>query len=298
MEQSTLKQTGLADAEHTRRRIALTFDDAPNSDDSCLTDELRTTRLVQSLRSVDVHQVVFFCVTNKLDPAGLERLHKYAQAGHVLANHTHDHYSLETIDADAFLDNVRRADAILNRLPNFQPYFRFPFLNEGDTSEKRSEVRAGLNALGYLDAYITVPTLDWYMQEMFYRTSQRHEHIDLQALGDAYVQMVVEGVSFYDDLATKLLGRSPQHVLLLHENDLAALFIGDLVERLRATGWEIVPPDCAYSDALSDLQPRTLDAGHGRIAALARDRGYSAPVVSPWETKANIDCEFARRGVW
>ena len=62
-------------------------------------------------------------------------------------------------------------------------------------------------------------------------------------------------------------------MLLLHETDLNALFIVDLVEGLRADGWTIVTMDEAYADPIAQIEPDTLYLGGGRIAALAAAGG-------------------------
>lgn len=93
--------------------------------------------------------------------------------------------------------------------------------------------------------------------------------IAFDRLRSAYVDLLADGVEFYDRVAVKELGRSPRHVLLLHEDDLAALYLGDLVARLRKTGWEIVSPDVGFRDPIASVEPDTLLLGQGRVIALA-----------------------------
>jgi hypothetical protein len=95
----------------------------------------------------------------------------------------------------------------------------------------------------------------------------------------------------------KELGRSPNHVLLLHENDLAAMYLGDLVARLRKTGWEIVSPDVAFRDPIARVEPDTLVLGQGRVIALAAAKGYQGP-GRRWEDEQKLQQEFDRRRVW
>lgn len=53
------------------------------------------------------------------------------------------------------------------------------------------------------------------------------------ARGGRQIEVLWDAVKFYDKLAKEVLGRSSKHVLLLHENDLAALFVGDLAKFLQ-----------------------------------------------------------------
>jgi len=86
---------------------------------------------------------------------------------------------------------------------------------------------------------------------------------------------------FYDNIAQKTLGRSPKHVLLLHENDMAALFIADLIEHIRLQGWKVISPQEAYEDPIASTIPDVLFNGQGRVAAIAKSKG--------WDEKLLID---------
>jgi len=121
--------------------------------------------------------------------------------------------------------------------------------------------------------------------------------VDYERLRAAYVELLVAGVEWYDGIAREALGRSPAHVLLLHENDLAALFIADLVAALRAKGWKIVSADEAYADPIAREEPKTLVLGQGRVVALAVDRGFTGR-TEIWEDEEEIRAELDRRGVF
>jgi hypothetical protein len=87
-------------------------------------------------------------------------------------------------------------------------------------------------------------------------------------------------------------------VLLLHENDLAALFVDDLAEALRRKGWTIVPAIEAYQDPIATQLPDTLFNGQGRVAALARSHGAGPrDLVSEWEDEARLRALFVDAGL-
>ena len=82
-------------------------------------------------------------------------------------------------------------------------------------------------------------------------------------------------------------------MLLLHENDLAALFVGDLVAELRRRGFRIIPATTAFKDPIADLNPDTLFLGQGRIAALAHEGGMTpAELISPTEDEVYLRERF------
>ena len=85
------------------------------------------------------------------------------------------------------------------------------------------------------------------------------------------------------------MGRSPAHVLLLHETDLNALFIVDLVAGLRAAGWTIITMDEAYRDPIARMEPDTLHLGGGRVSALAAAAGRDPDtLVHPRTNEAEL----------
>ncbi len=66
-----------------------------------------------------------------------------------------------------------------------------------------------------------------------------------------------------------------RHVLLLHENDLAALFLGDLIRLLISKGWKVISLEAAYADPISSDAPGVLFNNQGRVAAIARSQGIA-----------------------
>ena len=284
-----------------RRQIALSFDDAPRDDGPVFTGDERTRELVAALERAGVEGAMFFVTTQNLakqgDP-GYERLRQYAAAGHRIANHSHSHESANRTRAADFLADLDRADRVLRELPGFTRYFRFPYLHEGRPESRRDAIREGLARRGLRNGYVTVDNYDWYMQALANEVAAAGGRIDTRAWRDAYVDTLLHAVEFYDALAVRTLGRFPRHVLLLHENDLAALFVDDLVAALRNAGWEIVPAEAAYADPLAEREPDTLFLNQGRVAAVAHAEGASARrLISAFEDEAALRSEFVRRGL-
>ena len=105
------------------------------------------------------------------------------------------------------------------------------------------------------NGYVTVDSMDWLLDQL---TSQAHgagQTIDMNALRDLYVRIVVESAEFADQLARDTLHRQPVQVILMHETDIEALFVADAVAALRAHGWRIVPIDEAYRDPIATAEP-------------------------------------------
>ena len=90
-------------------------------------------------------------------------------------------------------------------------------------------------------------------------------------------------------------------MLLLHENDLAALCLDTLIEKIKVKGWKIISPVDAIKDPIYSKRPNTLFNGNGQIAALYHEaKGVKLydPWSHPWENGKLIRKEFDRRGVF
>jgi len=262
----------------TKKYIALTFDDAPRGEGPVYSGNERADILITALGKANTGPVAFFVTTNGLNkPGAKERIEKYARAGHFIANHSHTHPWSNRVTVETYLNDIDKAEKHLAYLNiddgQRRPWFRFPFLNEGTPREKRDAIREGLAARGLKNGTVTVDNYDWFLESQWRKALREGRTVDRQAMKKAYIDILMGAIQFYDDLAITHLGRSPAHVLLLHENDVAALFIDDLVAALRAEGWEIISPDQAYSDPLQNITPTTLKTRQGHLAALAIEAG-------------------------
>ena len=279
------------------REIALTFDDAPRGDGRLFPGAERTEKLIERLRDSAVEQAAFFCNTKPMNEAGKRRIEKYASAGHVIANHTHSHPDFHQTSLADYVADFRKAHDVLTSFSTFRKWFRFPFLREGETVQKRDGMRAELERAGYRNGYVTVDNCDWYMEALVQRALADGKRVRFDRLRRTYVRVLVDNVEFYDALAQRTLGRSPKHVLLLHENDLAALYVSDLVAALKQKGWKTITADDAYTDPIAAIEPDTLFLGQGRVAAIAHANGDSGP-FGQWESEVALDTLFARERVF
>jgi peptidoglycan-N-acetylglucosamine deacetylase len=276
-----------------QKRIALTFDDVPRERGAFLTHDERTVKLIAALERAKVEQAAFFVTAGFMDDqdrkGGEDRIAAYAAAGHVLANHSHTHPYLSKVSAAEYLADLDRTEVWLKGREGRRPWFRFPYLDEGRTDKaKRDAVRAGLKARGLRNGYVTVDGADWHIEMLTQEAARAGKTMDLAALRDFYVQTHVDAANFNDALARRLLKRSPAHVLLLHETDIAALFIADLVAALRNDGWEIVTADKAFADPLRREMPNAPDANGTLLGQIAQARGLNEP---DWPPSAKQDTQ-------
>ena len=260
------------------KRIAFSFDDVPRHAGASFTPDARTAALIEALRQGGVRQAGFFVTTGNLDKpfgaGGEARIAAYVAAGHVIANHSAAHPWLSRTPVEDYLADLDRAEAWLAGRAGRRPWFRYPYLDEaGRQTEKRDALRKALSERGLRNAYVTIDNYDWHLDSLATQAIRAGEPVNMTALRDLYVETLVDTANFYDRMAVQTIGRSPAQVLLLHETDLAALFVDDLAAALRADGWTVVPIDAAYADPIAAREPDTAFLGEGRVAALAHIAG-------------------------
>ncbi len=281
------KSPAKTSAKAPTKSIAISFDDIPRTEGAFFTPDVRTAKLITGLKKAKVKQAGFF-----LNPASLlkseglggqARITDYVKAGHIIANHSNAHPALTAVTAEAYLADIDDAETWLKGRTGYRPWFRYPYLNEGRSdAAKRDAVRAGLAARGLRNAYVTVDAYDWYMEDLAVKAKAAGKTMDIAALREFYVRHHVNAANFNEALLRKTIGgdapRTPAHVMLLHETDIAALFIADLLAALRKDGWTIITMDEAYRDPIGMGAPPKVPSAQGTLTeALAWEKGLPAP---------------------
>lgn len=276
-------------------RIAISFDDSPTEDSHYLQGEQRTEQLIQALKRAGVEQAIFFANTVRVDESGERRLRALAEPGHLIANHSHSHQSAGKLSVGEYMVEVETAHQVLSKLPGFAPFHRFPYLNRGEDASKIAQLNHRLGEMGYKDGYVTVDNYDFYISHLFDKAVAAKQPVDMEKLEALYVDTLWQAIQFYDGLAVEYLGRSPNHVVLLHENDAAVLFIEALVDKIRAEGWEIISAMQAYNDPMADWFDPQGTHGQGRVAAIAHQKGASQERIRhSMENTRALDQAFAK----
>eukprot|EP01037_Dinobryon_pediforme_P025022 gene25022-27021_t len=119
--------------------------------------------------------------------------------------------------------------------------------------------------------------------------------IDDAALGDLYVETMVQSADFSDALLRRTIGRSAPHVLLLHETDIAARYLPALVAALRQDGWTIVTADAAFADPVYHDTSDFVSANGTLPEALAWRKAIGGKLYYERNDLALADRLFAER---
>lgn len=232
-------------------------------------------QLLQALADQNVQAMLLPAGKNVDSAEGLALVRAWGEAGHQIGNHTYQHRNLNasSMQADVFLADVARADALLGQLPGWTRRLRFPYLKEGDTPAKRDAVRTWMREHDYAPAAVSIDASDWYYDQRLAAWRAAHPGADTGAHRDAYLAHLWARASYYDGLARQLGYTDVPHVLLLHTNAINAAFLPEVIAMFRAKGWRITTPQDAYADPLYASQPEVLPAGEGLLWALAKQAG-------------------------
>lgn len=133
----------------------------------------------------------------------------------------------------------------------------------------------------------TVDASDWYYAERLQARLHADPAFDVSRFRDPYVQHLQDRSLYYDKLSREVLGRSPNHTLLIHYSFLNAQFLSDVLAMYRGMRWDIINSNDAFSDPVFQSEPETLPAGESLIWALAKQTGrYEGRLRYPGEDES------------
>jgi peptidoglycan/xylan/chitin deacetylase (PgdA/CDA1 family) len=262
-------------------QIAFSFDDGQTNDVAGYPLATWNKLLLDHLQKHQVKAVLFSSGANKKTPKGKYLLSSWNDAGHLIGNHTftHPNFNSKNIRLQDFEWELMANDSIIRNYANFYPYFRFPYLKEGNTKEKVEGFRAFMKEKGYTNGHVTIDASDWYIDSRLVKRLRENPKADVSGFRDYYKAHLMNRAMYYDSLANQLTDRSISHVILLHHNLAAALFLGDLIQHFKDNGWEVISPDIAYQHPVYKEVPNTIPAGESLIWALAKQTGKFEKVL-------------------
>lgn len=253
--------------------IAFTFDDGPNLGDTpLLSAAQRNQALLDTLASQGVHAALLVTAGFGADrPEGLAMARAWGLAGHAVGNHTMTHLDLNNpaVTLEQYEKEILDCDQIIKDLPGYQKWFRYTYLRDGNTPEKRDGVRNFLKDHGYRNAWVSLDTSDWRLNEVLMEALKKNSHADLAPIKQAYLDHVKQRALAYRHLSQQVQGRDIHQVILLHHNLINALWLNDLISQFKAMGWTIVSPQVAFADPVYQLQPVHPAAGQSLLMSMA-----------------------------
>ena len=255
-------------------QLAITIDDPTVLLETGMKWPEANSRILKAIASRDVRAAVFVCGHRVDDSDGVKLVTAWDQSSHMICNHTYSHlaYTERTSYADYAVDFLKNEKSIAG-YRNRTQMFRYPFLKEGDTAQKRDQFRALLKERGYRVGHVTIDASDWYVNQRYADRLAKEPKTQVGPYSDYLIAHLLDRAGFYRQLALDVLGRDIRHTLLIHYNALNALVLGDVMSAFERAGWQWIDASLAFEDPVFRSQPKTVPAGESLIWALAKESG-------------------------
>ena len=243
------------------QQVAITIDDLPShgSLPPGMTRADVAKSILKTLKDARAPKVYGFVNARKLEqhPEDIEVLKLWRGAGFPLGNHTYAHLSLNASTVDEFDQNVSADEPILNSLMGRQDWhwFRYPYLWEGDTLEKRRAVRQYLQDHKYRVAQVTLDFEDYLWNAPYARCAEKNDAASIEWLKSSYMATAAEYIALGQSAAKLLYGRDIKHVLLLHIGGFETIMLRQLLNSLKRQGFTFITLPEAEKDPAYKSDP-------------------------------------------
>lgn len=239
--------------------LAFTLDDAPSVNEPGVhVDPGRMDLCREVLEQWGVRDCVAFVVGSRCE--GYEpMLERWLCAGFEVANHSHSHRYASRLTDLEFAEDLRRCDALLQRVGAFDAgrlkWFRFPHLDRGRDPAQRRRFDAVLTDLGYRVAPASLELLDYLFEVPLAAALDRGDEHDAIRVDDRFLR-VCQGT--LNDKAAWAEAQSPRLPLIgyAHFGGVAARNLAGMLHLLQAQGFEL----CSLVTAMDHPVHRAFDA--------------------------------------
>jgi peptidoglycan/xylan/chitin deacetylase (PgdA/CDA1 family) len=274
-----------------QRAVAITIDDLPRGGDGSPPSfdavYAMNERLLRPFAAGRLPVIGFVNAhhENTLGADNLRRLlNLWLDAGAELGNHTYSHPDLNRVPLADYTADIVKGEPILRATlvarGRTLRYFRHPYLHAGATAEVKDGLQTFLDEHGYRVAPVTLDDSD-YMYAALYTRPALRERVRREYL--PYMESVVE---FFEKRAVEVAGHEFPQVLLIHDNQLNADVMPELLDMFRRRGYRFVSLDAALADPAYGL-PETYvgRGGFSWIHRWSKTQGLPAkgePDPPPW----------------
>jgi peptidoglycan/xylan/chitin deacetylase (PgdA/CDA1 family) len=238
------------------QEVALTFDDLPShgSLPPGMTRAEVAKSILKTLQQAHAPKVYGFINARKLEqhPEDMDVLKLWRSA-----NHTYAHLSLNASTADEFDQNVAANESTLQSLMGHQNWhwFRYPYLWEGDTLEKRHAVRQYLKDHKYHIAQVTLDFEDYLWNGPYARCAEKNDDASIEWLKSSYMATAAEYIALGQSASKVVYGRDIKHVLILHIGGFETVMLPQLLDSLKREGFRFITLPEAEKDPAYKSDP-------------------------------------------
>ncbi|MGH9740131.1 MAG: polysaccharide deacetylase family protein [Candidatus Acidiferrales bacterium] len=254
-------------APRRSREVAVTFDDLPAPADSVVSYnpealQAMTTRLLAELKEYRI-PAIGFVNEDKLDRGQFNQrvdiLRMWVNAGYPLGNHTYSHVDIDSTPLAAYELNFLRGEEVTQPLMlskgMHERYFRYPFLDVGETHETERAFRRFLARQGYAIASVTIDNQEYMFAAVYAHALAMGDTETADRVSAAFLSYMDKVFGYFEKFSAETLGYEPRQILLLHADELDTDEMRDLAKMMRARGYRFI----TLKEALRDPAYRIPD---------------------------------------
>lgn len=253
------------------RRVAVTIDDMPFlSGKAYWTPEQESDGFRSVMSALKKHnvKVIGFVNGSRIKEHHRVLFDEFIAAGHVIGNHTSTHPDFNTTAVESYRKDIADGQEQIASWVGKTKYFRYPMLHEGPTEAKRRPIKEYLRKNHLISVQVTIDNDDWLYNRDYCQALKAKREQQADSIGAAYLAHMRERTAYFDSVSVAKLGRSVDHILLLHMTQLNADYLDSLLTWYASQGWQFISPEEAITDSVYNMPQRYL--GTNGISVLLR----------------------------
>jgi len=250
-------------SESKARTVVITVDDLPGAVPGTgdapgdLRDFQRINRGVVAALKFHHTKAIGFVNEWKIQISG-ERdaraalLQSWLDAGLALGNHTYHHVRFQTTPLAQYEDETIRGEAVTSALLQAagqkETYFRHPFLSTGPTAEAKAAFETFLKERGYRVAPVTVNNDDYMFNDVLGAAIEKNDPALAEKTKATYLEHMNAVFDYFEGAARNLFHRDIPQILLIHDSELNAECLDNVLTNLEHRGYRFISLDEALAD--------------------------------------------------
>jgi hypothetical protein len=156
-------------------------------------------------------------------------------------------------------------------------YFRYPYLVEGNTEEKRNRIREYLTSHQYIIAEVTTDFYDYMWNNPYVRCLQIGDKEAINWLEKNYLEQSLNALTISHELSTLLFNRDIKYILLLHVTLFDAEMLDKLLTLYEEHGVKFISLEEALNDDVYKINPNVINKSYTFLDLLRISKGLKNP---------------------
>ena len=277
--------------------MAITVDDLPCYEDrpanvSCLTT---ARKLIAGFKKHNIPEVFGFVnaksIADNVD--GDQVMKEWLAAGFLLGSHTYSHPNVNDVSIAAYLEDIKKNEEILRKYTQSDSikYFRYPYLAEGNTLERKKTVLDFLTKNNFKVAEISTDFSDWEWTFAADRCLKQKNTTAIAELEKSYLDAAKRELLKSVAVSNELFGRDIKHVLLSHIGYFSAEMIDRLLTQYEQMGVKFISLSEALQDPIYQQDYSTAVDVNGRtfLDMHLKKKGRSLDELKRFYTEKEMD---------